>query len=57
MMSAHEEHQHKQKHHHDHGTSAHDRHAGHSVGMFRDRFWIALALAVPTVLWSEMIQH
>lgn len=25
--------------------------------MFRDRFWITLALAVPAVAWSEMIQH
>ena len=24
--------------------------------MFRDRFWITLALAVPTLVWSEMIQ-
>jgi Cu2+-exporting ATPase len=25
--------------------------------MFRDRFWIALVLTVPTVTWSAMIQH
>jgi Cu2+-exporting ATPase len=24
--------------------------------MFRDRFWITLALSVPTLVWSEMIQ-
>ena len=24
--------------------------------MFRDRFWIALALTIPTLVWSEMIQ-
>ena len=35
---------------------AHDRHAGHSVEMFRDRFWITLALTIPTLVWSEMIQ-
>ena len=42
-----------------HGAAhaAHDRHAGHSVAMFRDRFWLALLLSVPTVVWSEMIQH
>ena len=39
------------------GDGAHDRHAGHSVEMFRDRFWITLALTVPTLIWSEMIQH
>jgi Cu2+-exporting ATPase len=41
-------------HHHEHG---HDRHAGHSVELFRDRFWITLALTIPTLLWSDMIQH
>jgi Cu2+-exporting ATPase len=32
---------------------AHDRHEGHSVAMFRDRFWIALGLTVPVILWSR----
>jgi Cu2+-exporting ATPase len=36
--------------------AAHDRHAGHSVGMFRDRFWITLLLSIPTLVWSDMIQ-
>jgi P-type Cu2+ transporter len=36
---------------------AHDRHAGHSVEMFRDRFWITLALTIPTLVWSDMIQR
>jgi len=36
--------------------AAHDRHAGHSVAMFRDRFWIALLLTIPTLVWSEMVQ-
>ena len=36
--------------------AAHDRHAGHSVAMFRDRFWITLALTIPTLAWSHMIQ-
>jgi P-type Cu2+ transporter len=44
-----------------HGPAAphagHGRHAGHSVAMFRDRFWLTLALTVPTVVWSDMIQH
>ena len=25
--------------------------------MFRDRFWITLLLSIPTLLWSEMVQH
>ena len=36
--------------------AAHERHAGHSVEMFRDRFWITLLLTIPTLVWSEMIQ-
>ena len=35
----------------------HDRHAGHSVAMFRDKFWLILALTVPVVLWSSEVQH
>src|SRR5436305_15291135 len=39
------------------GTAmAHDRHAGHSVAMFRDKFWLSLALTVPVVLLSRDIQ-
>jgi P-type Cu2+ transporter len=36
---------------------AHDRHEGHSVAMFRDRFWITLLLSIPTLVWSAMVQH
>jgi Cu2+-exporting ATPase len=35
----------------------HGRHAGHSVAMFRDRFWLSLALTLPVVLWSSEVQH
>jgi Cu2+-exporting ATPase len=38
-----------------HGTG-HDRHAGHSVAMFRDKFWLSLALTIPVVLLSRDIQ-
>jgi Cu2+-exporting ATPase len=37
--------------------SGHDRHAGHSVAMFRDKFWLSLALTLPVVLWSSEVQH
>ena len=44
--------------HEGHGEpGAHDRHEGHSVAMFRDRFWITLLLSIPTLLWSGMVQH
>ena len=38
-----------------HGEHApgHDKHAGHSVAMFRDKFWLSLALTVPIVLLSH----
>ena len=31
----------------------HDRHAGHSVAMFRDRFWLSLVLTLPVIVWSR----
>jgi Cu2+-exporting ATPase len=33
----------------------HDKHAGHSVAMFRDRFWISLLLTIPTLIWGHML--
>ena len=40
------------------GTQAsHDRHAGHSVAMFRDKFWLSFAFTIPVVFWSADIQH
>jgi P-type Cu2+ transporter len=41
----------------DHVAGGHDRHAGHSVQMFRDKFWGTLLLSVPTIIWAPMIQH
>jgi Cu2+-exporting ATPase len=41
-----------------HGAHAeHDKHAGHSVEMFRSRFWITLLLSIPVVLYSPMVQE
>jgi P-type Cu2+ transporter len=37
--------------------SGHDQHAGHSVAMFRDKFWLSLILAVPVVFWSSDVQR
>lgn len=37
--------------------AAHDRHAGHSVAMFRDKFWISLALTIPALVWGHMLQR
>jgi P-type Cu2+ transporter len=37
--------------------SIHDKHAGHSVAMFRDKFWISLLLTLPTLVWGHMLQQ
>ena len=37
--------------------AAHDRHAGHSVAMFRDKFWLSFALTIPVVIWSRDVQR
>jgi Cu2+-exporting ATPase len=36
--------------------TGHDKHAGHSVAMFRDRFWLSVLLTLPVLIWSHMIQ-
>jgi len=36
--------------------AGHDKHAGHSVAMFRDRFWLSVLLTIPILVWSEMVQ-
>lgn len=45
---------------HDHSNSEHqdhDKHVGHSVAMFKDKFWLSLLLTIPVLVYSEMIQH
>ncbi len=39
------------------GHGGHDKHEGHSVGMFRDRFWLSLAMSVPVIFFSEQVQE
>lgn len=53
---------HSQQAHHGHHHNAgehqdHDKHAGHSVAMFKDKFWLSLLLTIPVLVYSEMIQH
>src|SRR5262245_55780078 len=38
-----------------HGAG-HDRHAGHSVAMFRDKFWLTVLLTIPIVVLSHDLQ-
>jgi len=39
------------------GHIGHDHHAGHSVAMFRDKFWLTFALTIPVLVWSGDPQH
>ncbi len=39
------------------GHVSHDRHAGHSVAMFRDKFWLSFVLTIPVVAWSSEVQR
>ena len=42
--------------HNDHAHhGGHDKHAGHSVAMFRDKFWLSLALTIPILIWGHML--
>ncbi|MDQ0731025.1 copper-translocating P-type ATPase [Arthrobacter sp. B1I2] len=41
----------------DHTVHTHGQHAGHSTAMFKNRFWLTLALAVPVVYFSPMMGH
>ncbi len=43
------------KKHHNHDS--HDEHAGHSVALFRDKFWLSLLLTLPVLLFSDSIQR
>jgi Cu2+-exporting ATPase len=38
---------------HDHGNGG--KHTGHDPAAFRRKFWLSLALTVPTVLWGHMV--
>jgi Cu2+-exporting ATPase len=41
---------------HEGHTGGHNTHEGHSVAMFRDRFWLSFALTLPVVFFSETVQ-
>jgi len=40
-----------------HSHPAHGVHAEHSVAMFRDKFWLCLALTLSVVYWSSEVQR
>ena len=37
--------------------AGHDKHTGHSVEGFRQKFWLSLALTIPILVLSDMVQH
>jgi hypothetical protein len=37
--------------------ASHDRHAGQSFSVFRDKFWLSSAFTIPVVFWSTDVQH
>lgn len=39
----------------DHEDHDHSEHAGHSVAMFKNRFWLSLVLAIPVVFFSPLV--
>jgi Cu2+-exporting ATPase len=41
----------------DHVVRSHGQHAGHSTAMFKNRFWLTLALSFPVVYFSPMVGH
>src|SRR2546427_70730 len=53
----HDQHPPPQTHAHSPEHHGHDAHAGHSVGMFRDKFWVSLLLTLPTLVWGHMLQR
>lgn len=55
MEHAHHDH-HAHIDHNEHAHAGHDKHEGHSPGMFKQKFWLTLALTVPVLLYSETIQ-
>jgi Cu2+-exporting ATPase len=49
--------EHHQECHHEGAHGGHDRHAGHSVAMFSDKFWLSFAFTIPVLVWSMDVQH
>jgi len=37
-------------------THHHDKHAGHNPNMFKQKFWLSLALTIPALLFSATVQ-
>jgi len=52
------DHDHQQRNHDEHtGGHDHNKHAGHSVEMFKSKFWLSLILTIPVIIYSKLIQE
>lgn len=40
-----------------HGPGGHDTHEGHTVNIFKIRFWVSLVLSVPVLAYSDVVQE
>ena len=40
----------------DHDHEGHDKHAGHSPNMLKQKFWLSLLLTIPTLVFSHTVQ-
>lgn len=52
----HKKHDHKNNKHHEHNSNDHANHHKHMITDFRIRFWISLAISIPILVLSSMIQ-
>ena len=55
--SAHDHGGHFEPSRHEAHHQGHDKHAGHNVAAFRDKFWLSLLLTLPTLVWGHMLQN
>jgi Cu2+-exporting ATPase len=55
-MAGHDHHNMPMGSHEHAGHEGHDKHAGHSPKMFKQKFWLSLALTVPALAFSPTLQ-
>lgn len=57
MDHDHCQHQQQSSQHAQSTHATHGMHAGHSVALFKRRFWVSLVLTIPVLLYSDMMQQ
>lgn len=59
LVPAAPKHQHQEPRHEMPKLAHHDgfnKHAGHSTNIFKTKFWVSLALSIPVVAYSDVVQ-